>query len=447
MPGPAKRIEIAAHAERLVPGQRVPLTARVYSAEGDVRPDDSVRWTSTAPGTARVSRGGLLEARGPGKATLTATAGGVRATTAVTSTTAAPASLAIEPADARAKQGDVVRFRLVAKDASGRTIEGVSPSWSLRARAGARSGPTATSSPTSPGTYSVTATLAGRSASAPVTVTRREVHRTAEVVGSVVRKAFATTEVWVHPNGKVAYLGTALGGDRLYTLDVTDPANPRIVDSVQANTRLINDLMTDETGKVMVFTREGASDRKNGIVIATLDDPLHPKVVAEFTEGVTSGVHSAFIYTQPKYGTHVYLTNDGTGALDIVDINDPAHPKLAGTWKTPRADAGRYLHDVAVQDGLRVRELVARRAGHPRRRQGHQGRQSHQSAARLAVQVRPRLALPAGRREQRRRASCAGRTPPGGTAGMSSWATRCSGWSRWRRSSTASRPARTAGCT
>ncbi len=350
-PGPAKRIEIAAHPERLVPGQRVPLAARVYSAEGDVRPDDSVRWTSSAPGTARVTRGGLLEARGPGRATLTATAGGVRATTAVAVTTAAPASLAIEPGDARVKQGDVIRFRLVAKDAGGRTIEGVSPSWSFAPGRGEIGGDGAFVA-YDPGTYSVTATLAGRSASTPVTVARREVHRTAEVVGSVVRKALATTEVWVHPNGKVAYIGTALGGDRLYTLDVTDPANPRIVDSVQANTRLINDLMTDEAGKVMVFTREGAADRKNGIVIATLDDPLHPKVVSEFTEGVTSGVHSAFIYTQPKYGTHVYLTNDGTGALDIVDINDPAHPKLAGTWKTPRADAGRYLHDVAVQDGL-----------------------------------------------------------------------------------------------
>ena len=63
--------------------------------------------------------------------------------------------------------------------------------------------------------------------------------------------------------------------------------------------------------------------------------------MAEFTEGVTAGVHSAFIYTQPKYGTHVYLTNDGTGALHIIDINDPAHPKQVGRWKTPRADAGR----------------------------------------------------------------------------------------------------------
>jgi hypothetical protein len=110
--------------------------------------------------------------------------------------------------------------------------------------------------------------------------------------------------------------------------------------------------MTDKTGKVLVFTREGASDRKNGIVIATLEDPLHPKVVAEFTDGVTAGVHSAFVYSQPQFGTHVYLTNDGTGALHIVDITDPAHPRLAAIWKTPRADAGRYLHDIDVQDGL-----------------------------------------------------------------------------------------------
>jgi hypothetical protein len=350
LPGPAKRIDIAAHPARLVPGQRVPLTARAFSAEGDVR-SDTVRWSSSAPAVARVTRAGVLEARAPGRATLTATAGSARATTVVAVTTAAPASLTIEPADARAKQGDVVRFRVVAKDARGQTIEGVTPSWSFGPGRGEIGGDGAFV-PYEPGTYSVTATLAGRSASAPVTVTRREVQRSAEIVGSVVRKEFATSEVWVHPNGKVAYLGTAIGGDRLYTLDVSDSAAPRIVDSVQANTRLINDLMTDQDGTVLVFTREGAADRKNGIVIATLEDPLHPKVVSDFTEGVTAGVHSAFVYTQPKYGTHVYLTNDGTGALHIVDINDPAHPKLAAIWKTPRADAGRTLHDVDVQDGL-----------------------------------------------------------------------------------------------
>jgi hypothetical protein len=350
LPGPARRIEIAAHPARLVASQRVPLGARVLSAEGDARAD-TVRWASSAPGIARVSRGGVLEGLKAGRASLTASVGGVRATTVVAVAAAAPASLSIEPAGASVKQGDVVRFRAVARDAGGKAIDGVSPAWSFGPGQGEIDGDGAFVA-YEPGTYSVTATLGPRSASVPVTVARREVRRSAELVGSVIRSRFATSEVWVHPNGAVAYLGTAITGDRLYSLDVSDPAHPRIVDSVVVNARHINDAMTDRSGEVLVFTREGASDRKNGIVIATLEDPLHPKVVAEFTDGVTAGVHSAFVYTQPKYGTHVYLTNDGTGALNVVDINDPAHPKLAATWKTPRADAGRYLHDVDVQDGL-----------------------------------------------------------------------------------------------
>jgi hypothetical protein len=62
------------------------------------------------------------------------------------------------------------------------------------------------------------------------------------------------------------------------------------------------------------------------------------------------------VYTQPRHGTHVYLTNDGTGALHVIDLNDPAKPKEVATWKTPRPafaeDAGRSLHDIDVQDGL-----------------------------------------------------------------------------------------------
>jgi hypothetical protein len=125
------------------------------------------------------------------------------------------------------------------------------------------------------------------------------------------------------------------------------------VDSIQANTRLVNDMMTTPDGNYMVFTREGAADRKNGIVIADTRDPLHPKAISEFTEGVTAGVHSAYVYHQPKYGTHVYLTNDGTGAMHVIDINDPKNPKEVAQWKTPGSDAsGRYIHDIDVRDGL-----------------------------------------------------------------------------------------------
>ena len=349
VPGPARRVEIAPAPARLVPRQRVQLAARVLSAEGDAR-GDAITWSSSVPSVARVNRDGLLEARAGGRATIRASAGGLRAELPV-DVGEAPASITLAPSTTKVRQGDVVRFTATAHGASNRTIAGLTPSWSFGPGEGHIDDDGAFVA-YEPGTYTETDALANRSATAEVTVARREARRPATVVGAVVRKAFPTAEVWLHPNGKVAYLGTHLGGDRLYTIDVSDPAKPVVVDSVQANTRVINDIMTDKEGKVLVFTREGAADRRNGIVICTLEDPLHPKVAAEFTEGVTAGVHSAFIYSQPKYGTQVYLTNDGTGALHVVDITDPAHPKEMGRWKTPRADYGRSLHDIDVQDGL-----------------------------------------------------------------------------------------------
>ena len=50
-----------------------------------------------------------------------------------------------------------------------------------------------------------------------------------------------------------------------------------VTDSIVLNTRRVNDVMTTPDGKFLVFTREGAADRKNGIVIARLDDPAHPE--------------------------------------------------------------------------------------------------------------------------------------------------------------------------
>jgi hypothetical protein len=60
------------------------------------------------------------------------------------------------------------------------------------------------------------------------------------------------------------------GGDVLYALDISNPADPKVTDSIVSNTRRVNDVMTFPDGKFLVFTREGASDRKNGIVIASL---------------------------------------------------------------------------------------------------------------------------------------------------------------------------------
>jgi hypothetical protein len=137
----------------------------------------------------------------------------------------------------------------------------------------------------------------------------------------------------------------------MYAIDISNPSNPVVTDSIVANTRRVNDIMTTPDGKFLVFTREGAADRKNGVVFASLEDPLHPRPISEFTEDLTAGVHSAFIYQDPKYGTHAYLTNDGTAALHIVNIDDPHRPKEVGRWKPREMNVG-MLHDIDVRNGL-----------------------------------------------------------------------------------------------
>jgi hypothetical protein len=92
-------------------------------------------------------------------------------------------------------------------------------------------------------------------------------------------------------------------------------------------------------------------------VFLDLADPLRPKVLSEYTATVTSGVHSAFID-----GHYVYLTDDGSRMMRVIDFSDPTAPREVGQWqienshlRTDQASGttvGRYLHDIQVKDGL-----------------------------------------------------------------------------------------------
>ena len=266
-----------------------------------------------------------------------------------------------------------------------------------------------------PGKYTVTASVGGATADAVVEVAKRKVGRGFQVVGRVPVK-FSTAEAWVHPGGTCVYLSTI--ADRVYAIDVTTPGTPRIVDSMMTNARIVNDVMTTEDGKFGAFSREGASDRKNGIVIFEAGDPCHPKPIAEYTETVQGGVHSSYVYQN-----HVYLTDDATGSMRVIDITDPYKPHEVARFQTEQTEEGRYLHDIMVVDGLAYLSLLERRAGHRRRRQRHQGRVTGEAGARVAGQVRPAGALLAGRAALGTRARAA-RTPRGGTRTTSSSATR-----------------------
>ncbi len=351
VPGPAARIDLAPNAPKLVVGQRVRATARAYSATGDVR-GDRMSWKSENPAVASVSATGLVTALKAGTTAIVASTGTVTQRMPLVVAAASLSSLTMAPGHVEARTGDVLRFAITAKDATGKTIAGLTPTWSFSPGQGQIDADGAFVG-YEPGDYTITASFGARSVESTITLAPRDVRRPLSLVGRLPRTRFTTEEVWIHQDGKHAYLGSGGGGDVLYALDISNPADPKVTDSIVSNTRRVNDVMTFPDGKFLVFTREGASDRKNGIVIASLEDPAHPKPIAEFTDGVTGGVHSAFVYKQDKYGTFIFLTNDGTGALHVIDVNDPYHPKEVARWKTEgRPDAGRSLHDIDLRDGL-----------------------------------------------------------------------------------------------
>jgi hypothetical protein len=342
LPQPATRLEFDRDIRDLYAGQTLTVQATPYTANGDRR-YDQVLWSSDAPAVVSVSPLGRLTAGKVGRAKITARAGNA---TRVFTATVVPnpvTMLRMEPDVASVRTGDVVRFSVRALSKSGTQVGDIEPEWSLSPGNG-QIEPNGTFVGDAPGTYHITASFAGRTAQATVEVRPRDVRRPATLVGRVPIQLRAA-EFWLHPDGRHGYLSTI--GDRIYAIDVSNPASPMITDSVVVDARTVNDVMTTEDGKYGVMTREGASTRKNGIVILSFEDPAHPRPIAEFTQTVTGGVHSTFIYRG-----YIYLTDDATGSMRVIDLRDPYQPKQVARWETPASQAGNYVHDIDVKDGL-----------------------------------------------------------------------------------------------
>jgi len=356
---PVAKIEIAPVNQALVAGSSAMLSATMRSANGDPRTDTPVHWTSKSPAIAQVNEFGMVIAKAPGHATLVATAGPVSGEVVLRVVADNIQTLAVEPETTSAKAGDVVHFNATAQGPKSNSLKDVFISWTV-------AGPNATIYPDGafvaalPGTYKVMASVGSQNAAASITVAPRNVERELDVVAHIPLKApdgsvIQTTEEWIM--GNHLYVSTL--ADKIFDYDISDPSKPKVLDSLKADARLINDISTTPDEKVGVFTREGASTRKNGIVLFDPSDPAHLKVLSEYTETVTGGVHSAFINTH-----YVYITDDATGSLRIIDFQDSQHPKEVARWEVQNPTAamiagpmgpmssGRYLHDLYVKDGL-----------------------------------------------------------------------------------------------
>jgi uncharacterized protein YjdB len=347
-------LEITPLTYPIVAGSAEKLTAVMRTADGKPRTDAAIKWVSNNPAIATVDAAGLVSGVAPGSATIKAESESVSGTVTLHVVRDSVRKLTVKPGSSEVRTGDVVHFTAAAVDGSGGHLKDPSVRWSI-SDSGATVYPDGAFVAEKAGTYVVMASSGQHSAAASVVVRPRNVEREMEVVSHVPMPDLQMSEEWII--GHHAYLSTV--ADKVFVYDIADPANPKQLDSLKVDARIINDISTTPDEKIGVFTREGASNRKNGIVFLDTSDPAHLKVLSEYTATVTGGVHSAYIDSH-----YVYITDDATGSMRVIDFQDPKHPKEVSRWQTENPTvvtlntkmgsmtSGRYLHDLQVKDGL-----------------------------------------------------------------------------------------------
>lgn len=346
-------IDIRAGYAALFVGTTVNLSAEVLHEDGSIRPGARISWASSDESVATVDRFGHVTGTSAGDVMVTARFEGSDASLPLSVSPFPAVRLEIEGGSDEVRTGDVQAFTAVPFDASGRVVDGVPVTWSHRFTPA--NGIVAPSAPGQlaegrfvadvPGVYTVMVTAGPLHARRSFDVTPRHAVRKLEVVGQGRQDRVRTTDFWVFEglDGRdYAITGAKRSDGHGYVFDVTDPGNMFKTDSIQVDARSVNDVKVSPDGRYASLTREGASNRRNGVVILDLANPAHPTIASSFDDGLTGGVHNAF-------PTNDYLfALSGGDKYVIIDVRDIYNPKYVSEYNHPDS----RVHDVWVDNGL-----------------------------------------------------------------------------------------------
>jgi len=355
---PLKSVTFVNPAENVYEGTTVSFKTVVHDEAGLVRKDAVVTLTSGEPRVADFDPFGNLSAKLKGRITVEASVKNITATHNLRIVSNPVRGMSLSSPEEDARTGDVIQFSATPLTRSGKAVSDVPVKYSWTGVAEYGIGLPANAQVTqvgkfvaeTAGIYTVRATTGGFTASKSVKVVPRNIKSEMELVGHGLVSSVATSDLWVWPGigqhaGKdFAVTGTWGANGDAYFWDVTDPSNIVSIDTITVDARTVNDVKVSEDGKVCVITREGASNRKNGIVILDVSDPYNVEILSEYSDDLTGGVHNVFVYQN-----HVFAVNNGR-KFDIINIENPRKPERISVFelKTP----GHSIHDVWVVDGI-----------------------------------------------------------------------------------------------
>ncbi|WP_373396341.1 hypothetical protein V8V91_16735 [Algoriphagus halophilus] len=353
-PAAIAKVDFGIIPEKIYSGITVPLELTVTDEAGFERPEKVISLTSSDESIVSVAPFTKLIPKKAGKVQVTATVDGVNETLEINVIENPIAKILLKSDKVEGRSGDVFTLNALALDKDGNEISDAPINYSFTGESfdvsAAPSGLITKEGKfvaDEPGLYVLNATSGPAAASITVQANERNITRKIDLIGqgSVSNKHTSDLWVWEGIDGKdYAVTGTWGADGTAYFWDVTDPAGIQLIDSVKVDARTVNDVKVSEDGKVAVISREGASNRKNGLVIIDVSNPRDVSIISEFSENLTGGVHNVFIYKN-----HVYALSAGRKYYSI-NIEDPSKPRIVGEFEldTP----GHSIHDVWVHDGI-----------------------------------------------------------------------------------------------
>ena len=264
------------------------------------------------------------------------------------------AKLVLKSDTDKARSGDVINFDAIALNKKGEKIDEINVDFAFTGKSFDKSN-TASGLILGdgrfvgdvPGKYIISARVGNVTTSKIVNIFPRNVKREIKKVGTGVVNDKHTSDFWVFEgvDGRdYAVTGTWGADGKAYFWDVTNPGNLKKIDSVQVDARTVNDVKVSQNGKICVISREGASNRKNGMILIDVTNPRDVKIISEYTKNLTGGVHNVFIDKN-----HVYALSNGERYY-IINIDDPYNPKEVGMFEVGKE--GQSIHDVWIENGI-----------------------------------------------------------------------------------------------
>ena len=351
---PVVRVEVTSPGP-VFEGSMVTHQAMALHADGTHRPGAEFSWRTSDPDRAEVDAFGHVRGAAAGPVRVEAAFEGVTGAIdhMVREFTGAVLEIVGGEEAGVVRTGDVQAFAAVVRDADGEEIEDAPVEWS-HSYVPAR-GVIAPPAPGQmeggrivadvPGEFTVVARSGGLRATRTFEAVQREVVRSMEVVGRGSQERVYSTDLWVFEgvDGRdYALVGAKQSDGHAFVFDVTDPENVVKTDSIQVDARSVNDVKVSPDGRYASLTREGASNRRNGVVILDLADPAHPVIASEYTDGLTGGVHNAF-----PTNDHIFALSNGDKYV-ILDVSDLYNPRYVSEYDHPNS----RVHDVWVHDGI-----------------------------------------------------------------------------------------------